>query len=82
VAPIEWGSAQPPCPSERDYSDQVRREIKITRNMAEPGEWAELALCPGLFGCPYTTTEEAIADGVEDDFCRGCRIIHIYRPCQ
>ncbi len=63
-----------------DYSDDVRQEIGITLNVTPPGEWAQLALCPGRFGCPYATTEEAIAAGVEEHFCPGCRVIHLYRP--
>ena len=79
MAPIEIASSPPRCPGERDYSEETRREISITLDMTPPGEWAELALCPGLFGCPYSTTEAALADGVEENFCPGCRVIHLYR---
>ena len=70
-----------PAPSRgQDYSDGIRQEIALTLNETPPGEWAQLALCPGRFGCPYATTEEAIAAGVEEHFCPGCRVIHLYRP--
>ena len=69
------------APSRRpDYSDAIRQEISITLNQTPPGEWAQLGLCPGRFGCPYASTEEAIAAGVEEHFCPSCRVIHLYRP--
>lgn len=52
-------SATPPDPE--SYSDEVRQEIAITLGQRPPGEWAQLALCPGRFGCPYATAEEATA---------------------
>lgn len=63
-----------------DYSPEVLEEIRITLDLTPPGEWAELGLCPGRFGCPYGTTEEALAAGVEEHFCDGCRVIILYRP--
>lgn len=63
-----------------DYSEEVRAELALCLADLEPGEWGELALCPGPFGCPYETHEEAIEAGVERDFCDGCRVIHCYRP--
>ena len=63
-----------------DYSAEIRQEISITLSETPPGEWAQLGLCPGPFGCPYATTEEAIAAGVQEHFCTGCRVIHLYRP--
>jgi hypothetical protein len=70
--------ATPPDPE--SYSDEIRQEIAITLGQTPPGEWAQLGLCPGRFGCPYATVEEAIAAGVEEHFCIGCRVIHLYRP--
>jgi hypothetical protein len=69
-----------PAPDPEDYTDEIRREIALTLSETAPGEWAQLALCPGRFGCPYASTEEAIAAGVEEHFCPGCRVVHIYRP--
>lgn len=66
--------------SPTDYSDFVRQEIAETLNQTRPGEWSELGLCPGPFGCPYRTLEDALADGVEENFCPSCRIIRLYRP--
>ncbi len=73
--PRPFGSLEHP-----DYSNEVREEIAATLASTPPGEWAQLALCPGPYGCPYSTTEEAIAAGAETDFCAGCRVIHLYRP--
>lgn len=75
MEPPRWGSLGPP-----DYSNEVREEIAATLAVTPPGEWAELALCPGPYGCLYSTAEEALAAGVETDFCPGCRVIHLYRP--
>ena len=63
-----------------DYSGWVRIEIAATLNDTRPGEWGELGLCPGPYGCPYPTTKEALADGVEEHFCSSCRVIRVYRP--
>ncbi|HUZ12116.1 MAG TPA: hypothetical protein VMU93_04595 [Caulobacteraceae bacterium] len=76
--PRDPNAASPP--RRPDYSKEVLDEIAITLGATPPGEWAELALCPGPFGCPYATAEEAVAAGVEDHFCPGCRVIHLYRP--
>ena len=62
------------------YSDTVRHEIADLLAATPPGEWAELALCPGDYGCPYRTEAEARAAGVAEDFCPSCRVIHLYRP--
>jgi hypothetical protein len=74
------GSTPSGAPDPEDYADEVRQEIAITLAETAPGEWAQLALCPGRFGCPYASAEEAIAAGVEEHFCVGCRVIHLYRP--
>lgn len=75
--PRDPNSVGPELP---DYSAEIRQEISITLGETPPGEWAQLGLCPGPFGCPYATAEEAIAAGVEEHFCAGCRVIHLYRP--
>jgi hypothetical protein len=78
MLPASCSNASAP-PEPEDYCDDVRQEIAITLAETAPGEWAQLAFCPGRFGCPYATAEEAIAAGVEEHFCVGCRVIHLYR---
>ena len=63
-----------------DYGLEIRGEIALTLNATPPGEWAELALCPGPFGCPCPTRNNNLAEGVEATACDGCRVIHLYRP--
>jgi hypothetical protein len=63
-----------------NYSPEVLAAIASTLNRTPPGEWADLALCPGPYGCPYVSTEAALADGVEEHFCPACRVIELYRP--
>ena len=62
-----------------DYSPAVRREIALTLALTPPGEWAELAFCPGPFGCPCLIPYDELApDG--RSACESCRVIHLYRP--
>ena len=62
-----------------DYSAGVREEIALTLEVTPPGEWAELAFCPGPFGCPCLVPFDELApDG--RSACDGCRVIHLYRP--
>ena len=63
-----------------DYEDWVREGIAETLNATPSGEWAELALCPGAFGCPCPTRNDDLPEGVEPTACDGCRVIHLYRP--
>jgi hypothetical protein len=62
-----------------NYSGEIREEIALTLTETPPGEWAELALCPGDYGCPYDSEEAAVADGVRETFCPACRVIRLYR---
>ena len=64
-----------------DYDPEVRHEINLTLQATLPGEWGELALCPGPYGCPPWGHEHSgVTQGGEEMFCSGCRIIRIYRP--
>ncbi len=63
-----------------DYGPEIRKELSLLLNDTAPGEWGELGLCPGPYGCPFETDEEAIAAGVQENFCSSCRVIEIYRP--
>jgi hypothetical protein len=63
-----------------DYDLEIREEIALTLNVTPPGEWAELALCPGHWGCPCPTRNDDLPPGVEPTACEGCRVIHLYRP--
>jgi (p)ppGpp synthase/HD superfamily hydrolase len=63
-----------------DYSPEIREELRELLKETPPGEWGELALCPGPFGCPFATEEAAISAGVQETFCGGCRVIHVYGP--
>jgi hypothetical protein len=63
-----------------DYSVEIRDEIALTLNATPRGEWAELALCPGPFGCPCPTRNDFLPAGVEPAACDSCRVIHLYRP--
>lgn len=63
-----------------DYSDEIREEIALTLAATPPGEWAELALCPGPFGCLEPTRNDALADGEAPTACPDCRVIRLYRP--
>lgn len=62
------------------YSQEVRQELGLLLSETPPGEWGQLGLCPGPFGCPFQTEEEAIAAGVQEHFCPSCRVIHVYNP--
>jgi len=63
-----------------DYCAEVRAEIAATLNATPPGDWAELALCPGPFGCPWDSEAEAAQVGGRLGLCDDCRVIHLYRP--
>ena len=63
-----------------DYGVEIRDEIALTLNATPPGEWAELALCPGPYGCPCPTRNDNLAEQVEAKACDSCRVIHLYRP--
>lgn len=63
-----------------DYTLEIRHEIALTLNVTAPGAWAELALCPGPFGCPFPTRNDVLPAGVEAAACGSCRVIHLYRP--
>jgi len=80
MTPIEIASSPPFCPGARDYSDEIRHEIAITLDLTPPGKWAELTLCPGLFGCPCPTRNDSLPIGAEPTACGSCRVIHLYRP--
>jgi hypothetical protein len=62
------------------YNLEVRQELGLLLSETPPGEWGELGLCPGPYGCPFETEEEAIAAGVKETFCPGCRVIRVYKP--
>lgn len=66
--------------TQSDYPPEVREELGLLLSATPPGEWGQLGLCPGPFGCPFETEEEAIAAGVQEHFCQGCRVIHVYSP--
>jgi hypothetical protein len=63
-----------------DYDEAVRADIAELLNETPSGEWAELALCPGPYGCPCPTRNDNLPPGVEPTACEGCRVIHLYRP--
>lgn len=63
-----------------DYSTEIREELSQLLADTTPGEWGELGLCPGPYGCPFKTEAEALAAGALEDFCPSCRVIHVYRP--
>lgn len=63
-----------------DYPAWLRRELASLIAELDAGQWGELGVCPGPFGCPYATEAEARAAGVaEGQFCGGCRVILVYR---
>jgi (p)ppGpp synthase/HD superfamily hydrolase len=65
-----------------DYSPGVREELQLLLTDTPPGEWGELGLCPGPFGCPFANEQAAIDAGVRETFCPGCRVIRAYRPAE
>lgn len=61
--------------------DWLRHELAELMAQLDPGEWGELGVCPGPFGCLFSSDEERLAHGVMvGNFCDGCRVIRIYRP--
>jgi len=67
--------------SPSDYPPWLRREMAQLMEDLEPGAWGRLGVCPGPYGCPFSSDEEAIASGVlEGNFCMGCRVVEVYRP--
>jgi hypothetical protein len=71
---------EPPPVELSDYSAEVREELGRLLSDTPAGEWGQLGLCPGPFGCPFETEAQAIAAGVREHFCPSCRIIHAYKP--
>ena len=63
-----------------DYSDEIREELGLLLTDTPPGEWGELGLCPGPYGCLFGSEAEAVAAGVREHFCPDCRVIRVYKP--
>lgn len=63
-----------------DYSDEIRADLAALLNDTPPGSWVQLGVCPGPYGCPFDTDAEAIAAGVQENFCDSCRVIMTFRP--
>lgn len=61
-----------------EYDADLRREISACIAELAPGEWGELAICPGPFGC---LGDIELGDGprAEIEHCSACRVIHLYR---
>ena len=52
-----------------DYNAEILEELGLLLTQTPPGEWGELGLCPGPFGCPFETEELAIAAGARQQRC-------------
>lgn len=61
-----------------DYSDTIRDHMAATLNDTPPGEWAELSICPGPYGCPLGEPDTP-PDLDGPCGCADCRVIHLYR---
>lgn len=36
-----------------NYSEEIREELRALLTDVPPGEWGQLGLCPGRFGCTF-----------------------------
>ena len=58
--------------STEDDLARVRKSVDAISNGLEVGEWHELDLCPGPYGCPFDDVGEAVAAGLEGHRCESC----------
>jgi hypothetical protein len=72
---------QEPAPEDLalDYDPDLRADIGRCVGDLAPGEWGELVICPGPYGCAAEHEFGRPRDAEAVEVCSTCRIIHLYR---
>lgn len=61
---------------------QVRNSVDTISRGLEVGEWYELDLCPGPYGCPFDDIGEAVAAALEGQRCESCSRLLVCGGCK
>jgi hypothetical protein len=61
---------------------RVRNSVDAISGSLEVGEWYELDLCPGPYGCPFDDIGEAVAAGLDGHRCESCSRVLLCGGCK